>query len=587
MPLDDAPRLLSANRPDRLLQLAHARLARVVADDVPHRILGKLDLLRRDPVLLDLARNQVAVGDMHLLLFAVALQGNHLHAVHQRRRHRVQHVRRADEQHLRQIERHVEVVVAEGVVLLRIQRLQQRRSRIAAEVPAQLVHLVEHDHRVVGFRPADALDDLAGQRADVSSPMAANLRLVVHAAQRDALELAAQRARNRPAQAGFAHARRPDEAQNRPLHVRLQFQNAQVVENAVLHLLQFVVILVQNLLGLANVDLRARALGPRQHRQPLDVVAGERVVGGHGRHARQARQLLQGLLLHVLGHAGGVDLLAQLLDLALALVLLAQLLLDGLELLAQIVVALRLLHLVLHLGLDLGAQLLHLDLLGQMLVQQLQPRRDAGRLQQLLLVVGGQEGQRGGDKIHQPARLLDVGGNRPQLVGERRRLGDDLLELRDHVAHQRFNARAVAGVRVLQSLDLGHHEGLGLRIAHQPHPLTPSVKTNRLWLGMRTTLCTVARVPTACRSPGLGESSRGSSCAATTIARSSPSDSINWMELSRPTVRGSTAWGNRTVSRTGSTGIRAQCRRIFVGVMSWGGTVAGLALSVLVSTFLH
>ena len=39
------------------------------------------------------------------------------------------------------------------------------------------------------------------------------------------------------------------------------------------------------------------------------------------------------------------------------------------ELLAEIVVALRLLHLILNLGLDLGAQLLHLDLLGQMAVQ--------------------------------------------------------------------------------------------------------------------------------------------------------------------------------------------------------------------------
>ncbi len=167
----------------------------------------------------------------------------------QRRRHRVQHVRRADEQHLRQIERHVEIVIAERVVLLRIQRLQQRRCRIAAEVAAQLVHLVQHDHRVVGFRPANALDDLPRQRADVRPPVAANLRLVVHAAQRDALELAAQRARNRPAQAGFAHARRPDEAQNRPLHVGLQLQHAQVVENAVLHLFQLVVILVQNLLA--------------------------------------------------------------------------------------------------------------------------------------------------------------------------------------------------------------------------------------------------------------------------------------------------------------------------------------------------
>ncbi len=233
--------------------------------------------------------------------------------------------------------------------------------------------------------------------------MAANLRLVVHPAQRDALELAPQGPRDGPAQAGLAHPRRTHKAQNRPLHVRLQLQHAQVVQDAVLHLLQLVVVLVQNLLGLADVDLRSGAPGPGQNGQPLDVVARQRVVGGHGRHARQPRQLLHGLLLHLLRHSRRIDLLAQFVGLALALVLLAQFLLDGLQLLAQIVVALRLLHLVLHLGLDLGAQLLHLDLLGQMLVQQFQPVHDAGRLQQLLLVVGGQEGQRRGHKVHQPA----------------------------------------------------------------------------------------------------------------------------------------------------------------------------------------
>ena len=387
----------------------------------------------------------------------------------QRRRHRVEHVGRADEQHLRQIERHVQIVVAEGVVLLRVQRFQQRRGRIAAEVAAQLVHLVQHDHRVVGFGAANALDDLAGQRADVGPAMAANLGLVVHAAQRNALELAAQRAGNRPAEAGFAHAGRPDEAQNRPLHVGLQFAHAQVIQNPVLHLFQLVVVLVQNLLGHVDVDLRSRALGPGQDGQPLDVVARERVVGGHGRHAREARELFHGLFLHVLGHPRLIDLLAQLLDLALALVLLAQLLLDGLELLAQVVVALRLLHLVLHLGLDLGAQLLHLDLLGQKLVQLLQPVHDAGRFQQLLLVVGGQEGQRRSHKIHQPGRLLDVRGDGPQFVGERRRLGDDLLELLDDVAHQGFKARRGRRRHVLQRLHLGHHKGLGLGIAHQAH----------------------------------------------------------------------------------------------------------------------
>ncbi len=230
-------------------------------------------------------------------------------------------------------------------------------------------------------------------------------------------------------------------------------------------------VLVKNLPGLVDVDLGGRAPGPRQHRQPLDVVAGERVVGGHGRHASEPRELLEGIFFHVIGHTGGFDLLAHIFDVALALVLLAQLLLNGLELLAQIVVALRLLHLILHLGLNLGAQLLHLDLLGQMLIQQLQSGSDAGRLQQLLLVVGGQEGQRGGHKIHQAAGFLDIRGDGPQFIGERLRIVDDLLELADHVAHQSFRAGRRLRFHVLQRLHLGHHEGLRLRIANQPHPL--------------------------------------------------------------------------------------------------------------------
>src|SRR5215470_5594042 len=47
---------------------------------------------------------------------------------------------------------------------------------------------------------------------------------------------------------------------------------------------------------------------------------------------------------------------------------------------------------------------------------------------------------------------------------------------------------------------------------------------------------------------------RASRCATTTMVLSSPRELISWTELSRPTVRGSTAWGNNTVSRTGRIG---------------------------------
>ena len=93
----------------------------------------------------------------------------------------------------------------------------------------------------------------------------------------------------------------------------------------------------------------------------------------------------------------------------------------------------------------------------------------------------------------------------------------------------------------------------------------PSAKTNRLWLGILTTLCTTANVPMAYRSTGCGESTRASRCATTTMVLSSPSELISCTELSRPTVSGRTACGNSTVSLTGSTGRLRVAWRRFAG----------------------
>ena len=119
---------------------------------------------------------------------------------------------------LRQVERHREVVVAERRVLLRIEHLEQRRRRVAVKAArAELVDLVEHHHAVARPGLAHALDDVARQRADVGAPVAADLRLVVHAAQAHAHELAPGRLRDALAERGLADAGRADEAQDRAL----------------------------------------------------------------------------------------------------------------------------------------------------------------------------------------------------------------------------------------------------------------------------------------------------------------------------------------------------------------------------------
>ncbi len=147
-------------------------------------------------------------------------------------------------------------MIAERCVLLRIEHFHQRRRRIAAEIAAELVHLVQHQHRVHRFRTANSLNDLAGQSADVRAPVAADFRFVVHAAERHANELASQRPRDRFSKRSLSHAWRSDEAKDRSLHSRLQFLHRQIIQNALLHFFQVVVILVQNRLRIGDVDFR-------------------------------------------------------------------------------------------------------------------------------------------------------------------------------------------------------------------------------------------------------------------------------------------------------------------------------------------
>src|ERR1700749_85286 len=86
----DATRSFAADRSDELLEPPDARLARVMARDQSNARGRKVDVLRRDAVLLDLARNQVALCDIDLLLLCITSEVNNLHTVEQRPGYRVQ-----------------------------------------------------------------------------------------------------------------------------------------------------------------------------------------------------------------------------------------------------------------------------------------------------------------------------------------------------------------------------------------------------------------------------------------------------------------------------------------------------------------
>ena len=102
--------------------------------------------------------------------------------------------------------------------------------------------------------------------------MSADLRLVAHAAERDADELAVERAGDGAAERGLADAGRSDEAEDRALHLlSAQLAHGEVLEDALLDLLEVVVVLVE--------DLAARVRG---RGCPADITP-------HGRPVIQSR----------------------------------------------------------------------------------------------------------------------------------------------------------------------------------------------------------------------------------------------------------------------------------------------------------
>ena len=135
--------------------------------------------------------------------------------------------------------------------------------------------------------------------------------------------------------------------------------------------------------------------------------------------------------------------------LALLVVALAQLLLDRLDLLAQVVLALALLQLVLHLVLDLAAHLEHLEVAQQGLVHLAKPLADVEHFEDFLLLHGVERLQAAGDEVGEAARLLDVAAHVRQLLGERRRQRHHALEEALRVLRERAHFHFLVGRNAL------------------------------------------------------------------------------------------------------------------------------------------
>jgi len=123
-------------------------------------------------------------------------------------------VGRSDEEHVREVVLELQVVVAEGPVLDRVEHLHEGGGRIAPPIGLHLVDLIEHHHWVVHAGPLQRVDDAAGHSPHVGPAMAADLALVPHAAQADALQRTLQALSGSHGHRGLAHSGRPYQAQD-------------------------------------------------------------------------------------------------------------------------------------------------------------------------------------------------------------------------------------------------------------------------------------------------------------------------------------------------------------------------------------
>jgi hypothetical protein len=271
--------------------------------------------------------------------------------------------------------------------------------------------------------------------------MAADLRLVAHAAERHAHELPIRRAGDRLPQRSLADAGGADQAQDRRLELVDALLHGQVLDDPLLDLLEPVVIFVEHFLGIAEIGVDLALLAPRQRHDRIDVVANDRRLGRHRRHEPQLFELRLGFLARVLGHARLLDLFLDLVEVG-AFFHLAELFLDRFDLFVQVILALALLHLALHAAANALLDLEDVELAFDELQKVLEPRFHVEHLEYFLLLLELERKVRG-DRVAEPPRFVDTGERSEDLRGNLLVQLHVLIELLDHRAAHRF--RLVVG----------------------------------------------------------------------------------------------------------------------------------------------
>ena len=127
--------------------------------------------------------------DLKFFFVCITRQFDNVHSVKQRGGNFGSVVCRGYEEHFGKIDGHVDIMVFECLVLLRVKHFKQCRRRVSASVRTELVYLVKQHQRVHRSRFFYASDYFTRHGRDISASVTSYFIFVVDTAERNSDKL--------------------------------------------------------------------------------------------------------------------------------------------------------------------------------------------------------------------------------------------------------------------------------------------------------------------------------------------------------------------------------------------------------------
>ena len=286
--------------------------------------------------------------------------------------------------------------------------------------------------------------------------MTANFGFIANAAERHPHVVAADRASDRASETGLTDAWRADKTDDRRAQfVAGEFAYGDVLDDAVLDLVEAVVIFVEDLARRFQAEVVFRFDRPGQLGQPFEIGADHTDLGRHRVLLLESFDLGECLLLHFLGHPARFDLVAHFARDRFLGRAFGEFFLNRPHLLAEIVLTLLAIHARLRFARDLLAEIEDIEPLLHHHAQLAQTLERIEFFQKFLALLAAELGGKR-DHVGEPARLAHAANHRHRFFGNIGQHAHVVIELLQHRFDGRFGVGRI-GHNVVVTIDIRHN----------------------------------------------------------------------------------------------------------------------------------